>query len=160
MLLSDVSVNLRVISPGIFFLPLAKWYVVSDTPHSGISARILFSHLHRHTHWSNPNTARPIKLDMPGADVLFGFLHGISWIPSWIGSDAIPGKQDDGEDAQDFHITRDEITCAHRKPAFCAPSLHIQDDFPASVAFFEIRKSILHVTQGLVSPVDHGRNFS
>ena len=65
MFLCDVGVNLRVISPGVFFLSLAKWYVVSDTANSGISSWILFSNLHRHADWSNANAAGPIKFDVP-----------------------------------------------------------------------------------------------
>jgi len=104
MLLTDVGVNLRVIPAGIFFLSFAKWYVVGDTADSGIGPWILFSHLHRHTNWSNPNATRPIKLDMPCADVLLRFLHGISWIPSRLRRNAIPSKEGDGENAQHFPL--------------------------------------------------------
>src|SRR5215510_10833726 len=99
MPLSDVGVNLRVIPAGIFFLSFSKWYVVSDTADSGISPWVFFSHLDRHTHWSNPNATRPIKLDMPCMNVLLSLLYGISWIPSWIGGNATHSDEHDAQNA-------------------------------------------------------------
>ena len=83
MLLSDVGVNLLVVPAGIFFLSFSKWYVVSNTANSSVRLGIIFSYLERDTHWSGRNATRPIKLDMPCANVLFGFLHGVSRIPGW-----------------------------------------------------------------------------
>ena len=83
MLLSDVGVNLLVVPAGIFFLSFSKWYVVGNTANSSVRLGIIFSYLERDTHWSGRNATRPIKLDMPCANVLLGFLHGVSRIPSW-----------------------------------------------------------------------------
>ena len=104
MLLTDVGVNLRVIPAGIFFLSFAKWYVVGDTTNSSVSPGIFLRDLERNAYWPHPNATRPIKLDMPCADVLLRFLHGISWIPSRLRRNAIPSKEGDGENAQHFPL--------------------------------------------------------
>jgi hypothetical protein len=84
VLLRDVGVNLLVVPARVFFLPFPKWYVVGDTPNSSVSPRILLSQFERNAYWSHRNAARPIELDVPCANILFGFLHGISRIPSRI----------------------------------------------------------------------------
>jgi hypothetical protein len=93
LLRRDVGVNLLVVSAGIFFLSFSKWYVVSDTTHSGISPWIFFSHLDRHTDWSNPNATRPVKLDMPRPDILLGFLRGVSRVPSRVSRNTTQTKE-------------------------------------------------------------------
>src|SRR5215510_1297445 len=103
MLLSDLGVNLLVIPAGIFFLSFAKWYVVSDTPNSRISPWIFFCHLYRHTDCSNPNAARPIKLDMPRANVLLGLLHCLSRVPSRIRSNATQSEEHHVQNAYHVH---------------------------------------------------------
>src|SRR5438094_8701638 len=95
MLLSDVGVNLLVIPAGILFLSFSKWYVVGDTAISGVSFRILLSHVERDTNWERCNTARPITLDVHGANDLFGFIDCISRIPSRLGR--IAPRSDDGQ---------------------------------------------------------------
>jgi len=110
MLLSNVGVNLRVIPAGIFLLSFSKWYVVSDTANSGISSWILLSHLHRHTDWSNPNATRPIKFDMPCANVLLRFLYGISRIPGWFRCQATYDDERRAEDMYNLHnATKDQL---------------------------------------------------
>ena len=106
MLLTNVGVNLLVIPAGILFLSFSKWYVVGDTAISGVSFRILLSHVERDTNWERCNTARPIKLDVPGANVLFGFLDCISRIPSRLGRNATRSDEGQYENARDLHLTR------------------------------------------------------
>ena len=93
MLLTDVGENLLVVPAGIFFLSFSKWYVVGDTANSSVRLGIIFSYLERDTHWSGRNATRPIKLDMPCANVLLGFLHGVSRIPSRLRRNATPSKR-------------------------------------------------------------------
>ena len=88
MLLSDVGVNFLVVPAGVFFLSFPKWYVVGNTANSSVRLGIILSYLERDTHWSGRNATRPIKLDMPCANVLLGFLHGVSRIPGWFRSNA------------------------------------------------------------------------
>ena len=87
-----VGVNLLVVPAGIFFLSFSKWYVVGDTANSSVRLGIILSYFERDTHWSGGNATRPIKLDMAGANVLLGFLYGVSRIPSWIRSTAIASE--------------------------------------------------------------------
>jgi hypothetical protein len=94
MLLRNVGVNLLVVAARVFLLPFPKWYVVGDTPNSSVSSRILLSHLERNPYWSHPNAARPIELDVPCANILFGFLNGISRISSRLRRDATTSKKD------------------------------------------------------------------
>src|ERR1044071_8501403 len=82
VLLSDIGVNFHVIPTGIFFLPFSKCHIVSDTANAGIDPWILLRQFHRYADWSDTDAAGPIKLDMPRANVLLGFLRGISRIPS------------------------------------------------------------------------------
>src|SRR5436190_9238039 len=102
--LSDVGVNLLVVPAGIFFLPFAKWYVVGNAANSSIGLGIFLSDFERNTDWPRRNAARPIKLDVPGANVLFGFLGGISWIPSRIRPYAKPSSHRQCENAKDLHL--------------------------------------------------------
>src|SRR6266487_5476176 len=81
MLLTDVGKHFLVVPAGVFLLSFSKWYVVSDAAISGVSLRILLSHVERDTNWEGCNAARPIELDMPCPNILFGFLYGISRIP-------------------------------------------------------------------------------
>src|SRR5580765_655624 len=90
MLLSNVGVNLLVVAAGVFLLAFSKWYVVGNTANSSVRLGIIFSHFERDTHWSGRNATRPIKLDMPCANVLLGFLHGVSRIPGWFRCNAKP----------------------------------------------------------------------
>ena len=92
MLLRNIGVNLLVVPAGIFFLSFSKWYVVGDTTNPRVRLRIFFCYLEWDTHWPGGNATRPIELDMPGANVLLSFLHGISGVPSRFSSDAKPRK--------------------------------------------------------------------
>ena len=92
MLLSNVGVNLLVVPAGIFFLPFPKWYVVGNTANSSVRLGIIFSYLERDAHWLRRNAARPIKLDASRPNILLGFLHGVSRIPGWIRSSALPSE--------------------------------------------------------------------
>jgi hypothetical protein len=99
MLLTNVSKHLLVVPAGIFFLSFSKRYVVGDTANSSVRLRIIFSYLERDTHWSGRNATRPIKLDMPCANVLLGFLYGVSRIPGWIRRNANPSSDRQCENA-------------------------------------------------------------
>ncbi len=88
MLLNDVGKNLLVVAAGIFFLSFSKWYVIGDTADSGVNPGILLSHLERNAYRPHTNAARPIKLDMACANILFGFLDGISRIPTGLRGNA------------------------------------------------------------------------
>jgi len=88
MLLRNIGVNLLVIPAGVFLLSFSKWYVVSDAAIPGVSLRILLSHVEGNTNGERCNAARPIKLDVTCSNVLFGFFHSISRIPSRLGRDA------------------------------------------------------------------------
>src|SRR5215468_394897 len=103
MLLSYVGVNFLVVPAGIFFLSFSKWYVVGDTANSSVRLGIIFSQLERDTHWSGRDATGPIKLDMPCANVLLGFLHGISRVPSRIRSKASSSNDCRCENGYDFH---------------------------------------------------------
>ena len=92
MRLNNVGVNLLVVPASIFFLSFSKGYVVGNTPNSSVRLRIIFSYLERDTHWSGLNATRPIKLDMPLANVLLGFLRGISRVPRRVGRNAKPNS--------------------------------------------------------------------
>jgi hypothetical protein len=99
MLLCDVSVNFLVVPAGVFFLSFPKRYVVCNTANSSVRLRIIFSYLERDTHWPGRDATRPIKLDVPCANVLFGFLHGIGRIPGRIRSNAKPSSDRQCENA-------------------------------------------------------------
>ncbi len=99
-LLSDVSKNLLVVSARVFFLSFPKWYVIRNAADSGVSSRILLSDLDRHANGSHRNAARPIKFDIPCANILFGFLHGIRRIPTRFRGNATSGSQRQNENAQ------------------------------------------------------------
>jgi len=92
MLLTNISKHLLVVPASIFFLSFPEWYVVSNTANSSVRLGVIFSYLKRDTHWSGRNATRPIKLEIPCANVLFGLLHGVSRIPSGIRSTAIGSK--------------------------------------------------------------------
>ena len=110
MLLTDVGVNLLVVPAGIFFLPFSKWYVVGDTTNSSVSPGIFLRDLERNAYWPHPNATRPIKLDMPCANVLLGFLHGISRIPCWFRCQATHGDERRAEDMYNLHnATKDQL---------------------------------------------------
>jgi hypothetical protein len=160
MLLSNVGVNFLVVTAGIFFLPFSKWYVVSDTANSSVRLRIIFSYLERDTHWSGRDATRPIKLDMPGANVLSASFTASAGFQ--VGSAAMqnPASRMMARTRKIF-ISRDMRSAALIEGEFfCALSLHIDDYFPASVPFFEIRKRVFYLAKRLVSPVDDGSNFS
>jgi hypothetical protein len=103
--LSDVSKNLFVIPAGVFFLSFPKWYIVGNTADSGVSPRILLSHLDWDTDWHRRDAAGPIKLDMPCANILLGLLHHISWVPSRLRRNATPSDEEYYENAQNLHLT-------------------------------------------------------
>ena|SRR5213076_3320222 len=93
MFLSNIGVNLLVVLTGIFLLSFSKWYVVRDAAIPSIGLGILLSHIERDTDWHRRDAAGPIKLDMPCPNVLLGFLHGISRVPSRVGRNAKPSSQ-------------------------------------------------------------------
>ena len=64
VLLSNVGVNLLVVSAGIFFLSFSKRYVIGHTANSSVSPGILPSHFHRNAYWPHAHAACPIKLDV------------------------------------------------------------------------------------------------
>ena len=109
MFLSDVGVNLLVVAAGIFLLSFSKRYVVGDATISSVSLGIIFSYLDWDTHWSRRNATRPIKLDVPCADVLFGFLHGVSRIPRRFRCQATYGDERRAKECTIF-ISRQEIS--------------------------------------------------
>src|SRR6478735_6994074 len=109
MLLSNVGVNLLVVPAGIFFLSFSKWYVVGNTANSSIGLGIFLSHLERDTDWPGRNATRPIKLDIPCANVLLGFLHGVSRIPCWFRCQATYKDERRAEDMHNLHnATKDQ----------------------------------------------------
>jgi hypothetical protein len=109
MLPSNIGVNFFVIPAGVFFLSFSKWYVVGDTTYSSVRLGIIFSYLEWDTHWPGRNTTRPIKFDMPCANVLFGFLHGVSRIPRWFRCQATYDEERRPEDMHNLHnATKDQ----------------------------------------------------
>ena len=105
MFLTNVGVNLLVVPASVFFLTFAKRYVIGDAANASVSPGIFFSHLHWDANWSHPDAARPIKLDVPCPDILFGLLYSISRIPSRLRCNPTPSKQHQYQTAQDFHMT-------------------------------------------------------
>src|SRR5206468_614262 len=93
MLLTDVGVNLLVITAGIFLLSFSKWYVASDAANSSIGLGVFLCHFDRNTIWHRRDAAGPIKLDMPCPNILLGFLRGISRVPSRLRRNATPSSQ-------------------------------------------------------------------
>ncbi len=93
VLLTNVRKHLLVVPAGIFLLSFSKRYVVGDAANSSIGLWILLGHFDRHTNWPRRDAARPIELDVPCPNILFGFLHGISRIPGWLRSNATPSKK-------------------------------------------------------------------
>src|SRR5215467_16014398 len=93
VLLSNVGIHLLVIPAGILFLSFSKWYVVCDAANPGMCFGIFLSYFDRNTDWHRCNAARPIKFNISGANVLLGFLHGISRIPSRVSSIAKPDHE-------------------------------------------------------------------
>ena len=109
MLLNDVCVNLLVVPAGVFFLSFSKWYVVGNTANSSVRLRIILSYIERDTHWSGRNATRPIKLDMPCANVLLGFLNGIGRILGWFRCQATYDDERRAEDIHNLHnATKDQ----------------------------------------------------
>src|SRR5205809_1659019 len=99
MLLTDVGKHLLVVPARVFLLSFSKWYVVSDAAISGVSLRVLLSHVERDTNRERRNTACPIELDMPCPNILFGFLDGISRIPSRLRGNATRSNKGNCENA-------------------------------------------------------------
>src|SRR6187401_3783583 len=99
MLLTDVSKHLLVVPAGVFFLSFPQWYVVSNTANSSVRLWVIFSYFERDAHRPRGNATCPIKLDIPCANILFGFLHSVSRIPRWFRGDAKPGSQRQCENA-------------------------------------------------------------
>jgi hypothetical protein len=118
MLLRDVGVHFLVIPAGIFFLSFSKRYVVGDTANAGVRLGIIFGYLERDTHWPGGNATRPIKLDLSCANILFGFLYGISRIPSWIRGNAKSSEKGQYEKVRDLHLREIKITRRERKRDF------------------------------------------
>jgi hypothetical protein len=118
MLLSDVSKNLCVVPPGVFFLSFPEWYVVGDAADSSVNFGILFSYFDRNTYWHRRDAARPIELDMPCANILVGFLDGISRIPSRFRSNAKTRDQGEYENVEDFHLSDEKISYSAEKRGF------------------------------------------
>src|SRR6266550_2411526 len=104
MLLTNVRKHLLVVPARVFFLSFSKWYVVGDTANSSVHSGILLRYLDRNTYGPHSDATRPIKLDMSCANVLLGFLRGISRVPSRLRRNAIPSEEGDGENAQHFHL--------------------------------------------------------
>src|SRR5436190_14915693 len=82
VLLGDISKHLGVVLAGIFFLSFSEWDIVGDAADASITLGILLSHLEWDTDWHRRDAAGPIELDMPCPNILFGFLHRISRVPS------------------------------------------------------------------------------
>ena len=70
LLRRDTGKHLLVVPAGIFFLSFSKWYVVGDAANSSVRLGIILGYLERDTHWAGRNATRPVKLDMPKANVL------------------------------------------------------------------------------------------
>ena len=104
MLLSNVGIHLLVVPAGILFLSFSKWYVICDAANSSIGLGIFLGYFNRHTHWSRLNATRPIKFDLPRADVLLSLLDGISRIPTRASSNAKLGNERQCENTQDFYF--------------------------------------------------------
>ena len=100
-----IYANLRVVAAGIFFLSFSKWYIVGYAADSSVNFGILVSHLDRNTDWHRRDAAGPTKLYMPCANIMLGFLHGMSRIPSRLRRNATPSYEGESEDARDFHLT-------------------------------------------------------
>ena len=139
MLLRDVGVNLLVVAAGVFFLSFSKRYVVGDAANSSVRLGIIFSYLERDTHWSRRNATRPIKLDMPCPNIVLGFLHGVSRIPSWIAAKQYPASRTMARTREIF-ISRDMKSAALSEGELfsCALSLHADYYLSSSVSFFQI----------------------
>ena len=118
VLLTNVSKHLLVVPARIFFLSLPKWYVVRDAANSSIGLWIFLGHFGRDTNWHRGDAAGPIKLDMPCANILLGFLHGISRIPSQFGCNAKTRDQGEYENAEDFHLSDEKISYSAEKRGF------------------------------------------
>src|SRR5438093_8348640 len=118
VLLTNVSKDLLVVSAGIFFLSFSKWYVVRDAADSSIGLGIFLGHVERDTNWHRRDAARPIKLDMPCPNILFGFLHGISRIPSRLRSDATTSNERQSEKVYDLHLRENKIRYRQEKRDF------------------------------------------
>ena len=93
MFLSNVSKHLLVVASRVFFLSFSEWNIVGDAADASISLGILLSHLEWDTDWHRRNAAGPIELDMPCPNILFGFLHRISRVPSGLRRYARPGSK-------------------------------------------------------------------
>jgi hypothetical protein len=104
MLLTDVGKHLLVVPARVFLLSFSKWYVVGDAAISSVSLRILLSHVERDTNRERCNTARPIKLNVPGANVLLGFLNGVVRIPGRIRCNTKRSSESQSQSAKDFHL--------------------------------------------------------
>src|SRR5436309_9489995 len=100
-----LSKNLSVVPAPIPFPTVSKWFVVSYPADSSIGLGIFLGHVERDTNRERCNTARPIKLDVPSANVLFGFLHCVSRNPSRFRRNATPSNEGQYENAQGFHLT-------------------------------------------------------
>jgi len=55
---------------------------------------------------------------MPCANILLGFLHGISRIPSQFGCNAKTRDQGEYENAEDFHLSDEKISYSAEKRGF------------------------------------------
>jgi hypothetical protein len=104
LLRRDVGVNLLVVPAGIFFLSFSKRYIVGHTANSSVGPGILLGHFEWNAYWPDRNAACPIKLDMSRPNVLLGFLHGISRIPSWLRRNATRSNKGKCEN-EGLHLT-------------------------------------------------------
>ena len=118
VLLTNVNKHLLVVAAGIFFLSFPKWYVVRDAADSSIGLGIFLGHLERDTNWHRRDAARPIKLDMSCPNILLGFLHGISRIPTRLRSDATTSNERQYEKVYDLHLRENKIRYRQEKRDF------------------------------------------
>src|SRR5439155_22039074 len=139
VLITNVNKDFLVVAAGIFFLSFSKWYVVRDAADSSIGLGIFLGHLERDTNWHRRDAARPIKLDMPCPNILFGFPHGISRIPSRLRRNATPGSQRQYENAECLHTTITSAPIIEREVFFKREmSLNRDHYFSFGVFFFDI----------------------
>jgi len=126
VLLTNVSKHLLVVPAGIFFLSFSKWYIVGDAADSSVGLWILLSHFDRNTNWPRRDAASPVELDMPCPNILFGFLYGISGIPSRFGCNAKTRDQGEYENAEDFHLSDEKISYSAEKRSFLPADVNPQ----------------------------------
>src|SRR5205085_12561067 len=115
LFLRDVIVDFFVVTARVFFLAFTKRNVIGDAADASVLLWIFLRDFEWNADRPQGNTSRPVKLDVPGLNILLRFLHRLHRIPTSLLSDAGNGNNHRSEKEEGFHQARiNEIVLSNR----------------------------------------------